>query len=237
MARALPGDGPGRCLRGPPGHRLPAAARRGPRPRRRGLQLLPAPGLRPVRAGVPHGHGRAVRPGARPRAALHGRARGARRRRARAGPHGVPRAGEPADGGAAVGGGAPAPARRPRRQGHRRLVRGAPRPRLPRRAGHRRPPRPRQDRVHRGARAALPAGPGRPRRRHRRRPQRGAGGHGGRARRAARRVRAGRDAPRADPGDRPALGDRRAAAGARAQPRRPDARARGVRGALHRRRT
>ena len=96
---------------------------------RRGLQLLPAPGLRPVRAGVPHGRGRAVRPGPRPRAALHRRARGARRRRTRAGPHGLPGAGGPADGGAAVGGGAPAPARRPRRQGHRRLVRGAPRPR------------------------------------------------------------------------------------------------------------
>ena len=141
---------------------------RGPGSGRRRVQLPDAPAVPRRRARVPAGGRRPVRPGARPRPAAGRRAGRARDRRAPARPDDVPRPGGPADGGAAVGRGAPAAARRPRRPGHRRLVRGAPGARGP---GRRRwrsptPTRPRS-RSSPGCRSATrptrtrPAGPSR----------------------------------------------------------------------------
>ena len=125
--------------------------------------LTPAAVLR-RRARVPAGGRRAVRPGARPRPAPGRRAGRARRRGAPARPDDVPRPRGPADGGAAVGRGAAAAARRPRRPGDRRLVRGAPRARRPGRPGGGRAQRSGEGRVRRPAAGALPARPGRARR-------------------------------------------------------------------------
>ena len=164
VAAPLPGDGRRRDGQRVPGHRLPAAAGRGPRPGRRGVQLPGAAGVRAGRARVPAGGRGPVRAGARPRPAARRRAGRARRRRAPARPDDVPRAGRAPDGGAAVGRGATAPARRPGRPGRRRLVRGAPRPRRPGRPGGGGAQRPGEGRVRRPAAGALPARPGRRRR-------------------------------------------------------------------------
>ncbi len=186
------------------------------------------------RARVPAGGRRPVRPGAGPRPAPGRRAGRARRRRAPARPDDVPRPGGPPDGGAPVGRGAPAATRGPRRPGHRRLVRGPPRPRGPGRRGGGRPRRSGEGRVRRPAAGALPARPERARRGDRGQPHRSAGVLPRDPRRAARRRGGGRGAPAAHPVDRAALGGDRAAARARPQPGRADAGARRVRAAVRR---
>ena len=186
------------------------------------------------RARVPAGGRRPVRPGARPRPAPGRRAGRARRRRAPARPDDVPRPRGPADGGAPVGRGAPAAARGPRRPGHRRLVRGAPRARGPGRRGGGRPRDPAKVAFVARLQERYPPDPNAP----------------GGAIEVSRTGRpaffpeipdallvdggGGRGAPAAHPVDRAALGGGGAAARARPQPGRVDAGARRVRAAVRR---
>ena len=181
------------------------------------------------RARVPGGGHRAVRAGPRPGPPAGRRADGARDGGAPARPDDLPEPHHAPDGGAAVGRGAAAAARRPGRLRDRRLVRRAPRARQPGRPGGGRAQRPGEGRVRRAAAGALPARPGRARRSDAGEPHRRARLLPRDPRRAARRRRRRRRAPRPHPVHRDALRAGRAAGRARAEAGRAHPRAGGVR--------